>query len=179
MTVKPPASTVRPPGYYTKPWNRISSHGKRPAFPTPDDLWNAACEYFEYIDQHPLYEAKSYSYQGDVHQDSLAKMRAMTLDGLQLFLHITQTTWYNYKKKDDFKDTTGRIEQVIRSQKFEGAAAGLLNPNIIARDLGLVDSTETKLKGALGISDLTELSDDDLNRKLLQLEQKLEQSVRD
>ena len=31
---------------------------------------------------------------------------------------------------------------VIRTQKFEGASAGLLNANIIARDLGLSDKTE-------------------------------------
>ena len=32
--------------------------------------------------------------------------------------------------------------QIIYTQKFEGSAAGLLNPNIIARDLGLNDKQE-------------------------------------
>lgn len=33
-------------------------------------------------------------------------------------------------------------EEIIRRQKFEGAAADLFNPNIIARDLGLADKSE-------------------------------------
>ena len=34
------------------------------------------------------------------------------------------------------------IEKIIYRQKFEGAAAGLLNANIIARDLGLRDKQD-------------------------------------
>ena len=34
------------------------------------------------------------------------------------------------------------MEEIIRQQKFEGAAANLLNANIIARDLGLADKAE-------------------------------------
>ncbi|MDC9826565.1 terminase small subunit, partial [Devosia sp. ZB163] len=40
-----------------------------------------------------------------------------------------------------------RVDEIIRAQKFEGAAAGLLNPNIIARDLGLADKQELTGKG--------------------------------
>jgi hypothetical protein len=32
---------------------------------------------------------------------------------------------------------------IIYTQKFTGAAAGFLNPNIIARDLGLKEHTDT------------------------------------
>ena len=34
------------------------------------------------------------------------------------------------------------MKQIIKTQKFEGAAAELLNANIIARDLGLADKKE-------------------------------------
>jgi hypothetical protein len=34
------------------------------------------------------------------------------------------------------------VEEIIRTQKFEGASADLLNPNIIARDLGLADKQD-------------------------------------
>lgn len=34
------------------------------------------------------------------------------------------------------------MEEIIRTQKFEGASADLLNPNIIARDLGLAEKQE-------------------------------------
>ena len=41
-----------------------------------------------------------------------------------------------------FKTITAQIKQIIRTQKFEGASAGFLNANIIARDLGLTDKQE-------------------------------------
>ena len=56
------------------------------------------------------------------------------------------------------------MEQIIRTQKFEGAAAELLNPNIIARDLGLADRSEHSGPGGGPIRtlDLSKLSDEAL-----------------
>ena len=71
-------------------------------------------------------------------------MRAMTITGFCLFADISDTTWENYCKEKDFIAVTKWIKDVIYSQKFEGAAAGLLNSNIIARDLGLKEKTETE-----------------------------------
>ena len=120
-------------------WLLRSSHGRNPIFEKPEDLWDAACEYFEWVHANPLYEDKGFAFQGVVTHESFAKMRAMTLIALQTYLDISHTTWDNYKEKEDFIAVTTRIDNVIRAQKFEGAAAELLNPNIIARDLGLTD----------------------------------------
>lgn len=123
-------------------WELRSSHGRRPIFSSPDDLWNAACEYFQWVEDNPLWEDKVTSFQGVNTHEPVAKMRAMTLDGLVLFLDIDDTTWRRYKEREDFSQVTTRIEKTIRSQKFAGAAADLLNANIIARDLGLADKSE-------------------------------------
>lgn len=69
-------------------------------------------------------------------------MRAMTIDGLCIFLDIARDTWNNYRERQDFLAVCQRVEQIIRTQKFQGAAADLLNPSIIARDLGLADKSE-------------------------------------
>ena len=62
---------------------------------------------------------------------------------LCLFLDITHKTFLNYKERgEDFLQVVMKIENIIKSQKFEGAAAELLNPNIIARDLGLSDKKD-------------------------------------
>lgn len=123
-------------------WELRSSHGRKPIFSSPDDLWNAACEYFQWVEDNPLWEDKVTSFQGVNTHEPVAKMRAMTLDGLVLFLDIDDTTWRRYKEREDFSQVTTRIEKTIRSQKFAGAAADLLNANIIARDLGLADKSE-------------------------------------
>ncbi len=129
-------------------WELRSSHGRNPIFATPEALWSAACEYFDWVEENPLYEDRLVTFQGIATHEPVAKMRAMTLAGLCLFLDISRQAWSEYQRRDGFGDVTARIDDVIRSQKFAGAAADLLNANIIARDLGLADKSE--LTGANG-----------------------------
>lgn len=122
-------------------WRARSSHGRKPKFSDPDVFWDACCEYFDWIEEHPLSE--SIVYQGKLSETSNPLMRAMTVTGLRLFLDISHTTWGVYKENDDLVAVITRAEEVIYTQKFSGAAAGLLNANIIARDLGLADKSQT------------------------------------
>ncbi len=129
-------------------WETRSSHGRDPIFASSDDLWTACCEYFAWVDENPLYEAKAFAFQGAVTIENLPKMRAMTISGLCIFLDISVRTWGDYRAREDFVPITTRVDEIIRTQKFQGAAADLLNPNIIARDLGLADKSE--ITGANG-----------------------------
>lgn len=123
-------------------WKMRSSHGRKPIFPDDEILWEAACEYFEWVEANPLQESQAFAYQGDVKLQELPKMRAMTIGGLCIFLDISQQAWGEYRKREGFGEVVTRVEEIIRTQKFEGASAGLLNPNIIARDLGLAEKQE-------------------------------------
>lgn len=129
-------------------WEARSSHGIAPKFESADDLWSACVEYFEWNAENPLYEMKPFAYQGVVVQEPVAKMRAMTIGGLCLFLDVVESTWRAWRTKGhvlyrpDFEAVITRAEAIIRKQKFEGASADLLNANIIARDLGLADRSE-------------------------------------
>lgn len=123
-------------------WKVRSSHGRKPKFASPEILLEACEEYFQWVADNPLYEAKAFSYQGETKIEYLPKMRAMTVGGLCLFLDIDQATWAEYRNKDGFSGVTTRVDETIRAQKFGGAAADLLNANIIARDLGLADRSE-------------------------------------
>lgn len=123
-------------------WKKRSSHGRRPIFSSPEQLEAACDEYFSWVEMNPLYEAQAFAYQGAVTVHELSKMRAMTLAGLCIFLDIDRKTWADYASREDFIPVTARVDDIIRTQKFAGAAAGLLNANIIARDLGLADKSE-------------------------------------
>jgi hypothetical protein len=125
-------------------WEARSTHGRAPIFASPEEMWAACLEYFDWVEANPLYEAKAFAYQGDVTLQSLPKMRAMTIAGLCIFLDISVRTWGDYREREDFIPVTTRVEEIIRTQKFQGAAADLLNPNIIARDLGLTDKSEVE-----------------------------------
>lgn len=129
-------------------WEARSRHGRKPIFATPEMLWEAATDYFAWVDDNPLYEDKLVTFQGDATHEPVAKMRAMTIGGLCIFLDISQQAWSEYRTREGFGEITKQIDQIIRDQKFTGAAADLLNANIIARDLGLADKQE--LSGANG-----------------------------
>lgn len=121
-------------------WKARASCGRGKLFDSPEVLWEAACEYFQWVEDNPLYETKAFAYQGVVTTEELPKMRAMTLGGLCLFLGTNQQTLLNYgtaQGYEDYFDVVKQIKEIIYEQKFTGAAAELLNPNIIARDLKL------------------------------------------
>ena len=124
-------------------WKARSKHGRDKIFKTPEILLEASNEYFQWCLDNPLWET---IIQGGK-EFTVPKMRAMTIQGLCIFLDVETRTLLNYCDKNnksykDFFPITTRIKETIRTQKFEGAAAGLLNSNIIARDLGLRDHQE-------------------------------------
>ena len=88
---------------------------------------------------------KVFSYQGEIIKANVPKMRAMTISGLCTFLDITRgQTWGTFRSMEGFSDVTSRAEDIIYDQKFSGAAADLLNANIIARDLGLKEQSQVE-----------------------------------
>ena len=151
-------------------WLMRSSHGRNPIFESPEKLWEAACEYFEWVEANPLEEEKIFHASGIITKDVVAKMRAMTIQAMCFFLDISDESWSNYCNNKDFIGITAQIKKVIFSQKFEGAAADLLNANIIARELGLTDKSHTEITGkdgaAIEIKQTTDLTDDELKAEL-------------
>ena len=123
-------------------WKARSKHGRDRIFASADLLWEACCEYFQWVEDNPLFEMKPFAYQGVVVQEPVAKMRAMTIGGLCIFLDIDETTWRAWREQEEFSTVITKAERIITAQKFAGAAADLLNANIISRDLGLADKSE-------------------------------------
>ncbi len=119
-------------------------------------MWQAACEYFSYCEDNPLIAIE---WNGkDPVKFELPKMRAMTLTSLCLYLGCNTAYFRQFKanlvdkddkESKDFATVISRIEDTCYAQKFEGAAAGLLNANIISRDLGLSEKTDSNFTGGL------------------------------
>lgn len=146
-------------------WKLRSKHGRDKLFKTPKLLYEAACEYFQWCIDNPLIEVEQAKQapkpyrndKGELIMPSnlieLPKMRAFTIQGLCLYLDCNVLYFSQFEsslkdKKDkiskDFSIVVTRIREIIYNQKFTGAASGFLNPNIIARDLGLKEQTENK-----------------------------------
>lgn len=147
-------------------WELRSKHGRDRLFATPELMWEAAVEYFQWCVDNPLIEVAYYGKEAE--RVEIPKIRAFTMQALCIYLDCN-TVYFNHFENDikgredeiskGFSQIVTRIRETIYSQKFEGAAAGLLNHNIIARDLGLVDKREnddrTKIKVSMSDSGST------------------------
>lgn len=149
-----------------KYWTFRNKHGRDHKY-TPEGLWEEFVNYAEWLESNPLCEAvlvpkgiKTKDENGKekiIHKTAMPKMRAMTLTGFCVFADIDLRTYEKYRKQENYIRVISRIDNIVRTQKFEGAAAGMLNPNIIARDLGLSDKQEVDVSS--NNIDLSKLSD--------------------
>lgn len=131
----------------------------RLAFETAEELYTACLSYFDWSHENPLLEDELVKFEGKASHESVAKMRAMTIVGLCMHIGISRETWSQYRAtREDLRAVVAWADDVIYRQKFEGAAAGLLNQAIIARELGLADKRE--LTGADGGPIQTEVNSD-------------------
>jgi hypothetical protein len=150
-------------------WKQRTKHGRDKIFANADLMWEAACEYFQWVEDNPLSEA--IVYQGELSEKEKPLMRAMTISGMciqwdtdqEYLSHFENNLDLDKPESKDFLRVIKKIREVIKTQKFEGASAGLLNPNIIARDLGLADKVSndhTSSDGSMTPSiDASKLSD--------------------
>lgn len=137
-------------------WKLRSKHGRDKLFASPELMLDAAFEYFEWADSTPLKESEAKTvnigdYQSEIQVIELPRMRAFTMIGLCRYLCCNEAYFKNFKAqlpKDeiDFNAVIAQIEGIVYEQKFTGAAAGMLNANIISRDLGLADKKEVDKK---------------------------------
>jgi hypothetical protein len=132
-------------------WKLRGKHGRKKLFSNPEQVWEIACEYFQWCDDNPIPRVdvvRGGDYAGT--QISADVPRPYSLYGLCLYMGITQQTFLNYcsdEKYKDFFDIFTRIRETIRDQKLSGAMAGNYNGNIVAKDLGLGDKLDITSKG--------------------------------
>ena len=99
-------------------WKLRSSHGRKPIFSSPEQLWEAAEEYFDYIDDNPEMIVETVKFQGMATVIGVPHRRNMSEDGLIEYLDIALSTWQSYKEKPDFSVVTEKICRIIKIQKI-------------------------------------------------------------
>jgi hypothetical protein len=151
-------------------WKLRSKHGRKKLFTTPKLLMQAATEYFQWVDNNPWIKKEQLKKptvikdkDGNQRVETIANIptaRPYTLSGLCIYLGVNSQYFIDFKeslrpkdgekmikKNKDFSEVIHAIEEIIRTQKFEGAAVGAFNANIIARDLGMVDKKDVTSDG--------------------------------
>ncbi len=129
-------------------WLVRSKHGRDKLFTTPELLWEAACEYFQWCEKNPIQDTRSFGQR--------KVQRPFTIQGLTAYLNCNSVYFYQFEKSlkektdqmsKDFSQILTDIRDTIYRQKFENAAIGVYKENIIARDLGLTDKADVTTDG--------------------------------
>jgi len=128
--------------------------GRPKKIKTPKVLWGYFCDYCERVQTNP-FKKQDFIRGGELAGQivELDTIRPLTWQGFEDYLFekkvIVRLDDYKSNKEGryaDFADIITRIGNAIYSNKFEGAAVGAFNSNIIARDLGLVDKQSQDIK---------------------------------
>ncbi|AUR94708.1 DNA-packaging protein [Vibrio phage 1.197.A._10N.286.54.F2] len=150
---------ARPKNTEDRIWNEVNPFGRKSQtgrghlrFETPEQLWEEACEYFEWALNTPWKENKAMKMKsGDsdvIEYYNTTRPRYLSNVGLCLFLGIQRCTYGYYqtgrhdKDGKDYASVCAVIDDIIHEQKLSGAAAGIFHPMIVARELGLADKQE-------------------------------------
>jgi len=145
-------------------WKLRSKHGRDKLFNDPNLLWESACEYFQWIDDHPWIRHEQVKYpvkpvkteDGEYYTPTkiadIPTERPYTFSGLCLYLDCDEHTLRSYGRDEDKKDFFPIVRAIIKAietQQLEGASVGAFNANIIARKLGLVDRQAVEQKNII------------------------------
>ena len=131
-------------------WAMRAKMGAPKKIPSPEILWQAACEYFQMRDESP-WISQDFIRGGESAGKIIEMEKAVpyTWAGLEDFLRekglAAKLDDYRANKNNsyaNFSDILSHITQIIQDQKFTGAVVGAFNPMIISRDLGLTEKTQ-------------------------------------
>lgn len=133
-----------------KQWERRSGMGRPLLFSSPLLLWEEACNYFADCDANPI-EIKDWVGK-DATPVTREKPLPYTLAGLCIWVGASRNWWKEFRsareadKDEDFLAVISRIDDIIFTQQYNGAAGGLYQQNIVARALGLVEKSDAAVK---------------------------------
>ena len=136
-------------------WTAHSSKNKNPSveveYTSPEDLWEACCEYFQWCEDNPIDLSVHTFSQGTLTKGDVEKPRAMSLSAMCRFIGISQNEWKKIKLGyPNWSRTMQMAEEVITTQLYEYGAADVINANFIARAIGLADKNQLVGAGANG-----------------------------
>ena len=121
-------------------WLCRSKHGAEAVAKDPQACYEACIEYFQWCEQNPVLEERVGFSKGRAVRAIVPHPRAFTLWGLSIFLGISTDTWFIWRKeRESHRAVISWAEAAMKEQKFTAAASGLMNANLIAREMGLAD----------------------------------------
>lgn len=153
-------------------WRKRTKHGRDKLFKTPQILWEAACEYFKWVDDNPImvWEQRRMGFRKGPGRkpdrlQAIPMQRPYTMGAFCIFIDVGPRYFWEFEATNQrvindetstpeakelakgFSTVIDAIVNATKEQKFSGASVGIFNAQLIARDLGLIDRKEMEHKG--------------------------------
>jgi hypothetical protein len=138
-----------------------------------DQLWEKALEYFKWCDDNPLMLCEQTKtpmkipagFTGEISEfknqlTEIPHRRPYTIEALCLYLNISRACFEDYSKSKDetYIYICTCIREIINGQHLEGGMAGLFNPHIVSRKLGLLEKQEITARLSVPTIDFSKLT---------------------
>lgn len=104
---------------------------------TPDQVMNLIVRYFEWAESNAIKAGAESSFQGKTYQDTINKPRVFTWEALKLFCGFTSKAVFDWRRKPGYDVVMEFADSVIREQKYQYAANGIINSTMISKELGI------------------------------------------
>ena len=127
-------------------WERRTKHGRDKLFSTPDILLEECQKHFNDVEEHDTIYTTEFKVVDRVLEEVKVPHPApFTWEKLCMYLGVSRDYFRKFKvqmRQDDphregFIRVIEWVEQTIYSQKFDKAAVGVFNANLISYDLGI------------------------------------------
>lgn len=142
-------------------WKIRTPIGREKLFANGAELWEEAKQYFAWCDANPWVRPELVKYQGGADQYDVPLGRPYSMDGLCVYLNVSQSYIRSSKAQLREKAEKGRatdidmgiietieaIEAVIRANNVEGATLNVYNANFVARMYGIADTVNNNGTG--------------------------------
>ena len=133
-------------------WREVNK-GITAACQNAEDIWNAACRYFELIDENPIFKPEFIRAGADVGKIFYNKIpRPYSLASLCLHIGISRDYFYYMLNDggDEYKKVAQIILDVIMTRTYEYGLVGVYNPIIAGKITG--NDEQKKLPPSINIS---------------------------
>lgn len=108
----------------------------------------------DYIANHeskpPIVETKPHVIEGQIVYSKSIKHRTITFQSFANFIGMARTNFDKWRNSEDLGEAMEYIDNFMFASNFELAAAGLLNPVLVSRYLGISEKVENDHKSSDG-----------------------------
>lgn len=130
-------------------WQNRVTHGRPMEYSTTEALWEAFEKYYEWNSKRVLYRQEAVK-SGDL-AGKIIKIPLpvpLTIQGFCVHAGIAFQTFQNYCSGiapwEGLFEVATYIRESIQTHQLEGASLNILNPNIVARLVGLADKKDVE-----------------------------------